>query len=360
MMFNPLCRAAGVASVIAAFVVAAWSVTDSGTTHVQVFGMGSYQFGQIVKGQYTFAPVPPSTIAGRLDHYAMSQTVVQIGGEVTRDNGISVILVGQGRLYFPYALPTDGAGNAGFAVYTAHYSWDIAHAEATYTMGRQEAPILSVGAGLFPFKYNPDARVFGDYLLRISPRPQLLVTEFDAPYQQLLGLHISSAWVPTLSEDVLSLRQDLLFTSEIHLWPLQDFSLTYLFNMTLFRFADIGGGIMGDRMFPVNDSLENPPYANYPVRFSFGGTKVELRAAFDLKRLLPFKDLWGKNDWRIYSEACWNGLKNEKFTDTNYKYLFVEPGYNDLKKRLPVVFGFNVPTCKLLNVPVGRRRMVGR
>ena len=354
MVLNQLCRAAraaatGIAGVVL-FAVPSFGEPDTNeaSLHARVFGYGGYEFGQIVKGQYAFVPNDPSR---RLFHYAMEQAVIQIGGEVTRSDGMSIILVGQGRLSFPYALPTDGAGAGGFQVYSPRYSWDIHHAEAAYTMGNPDAPIVRIGAGLFPFKYNPDARTFGDYLLRISPRPQFLQTHFDAPYQRLLGLHVSSCWFPLLPEEVLALRQDLLLTSEIHLWPLKDFSLSYLVNMTLFRFADIGAGIMGDRMFPVNDSLEKPPspYFSY-FRFSFGGTKVMLRLALDFKRILPFKELWGKNDWRIYSEACWNGIKNCAITDTNAKALLQYPGYNDLKKRLPVVFGFNVPTCKLLDV----------
>jgi hypothetical protein len=147
---------------------------------------------------------------------------------------------------------------------------------------------------------------------------------------------------------VLKLRQDLLLTSEIHLWPLRDFSLTYLFNATLFKFADIGAGIMGDRMFPVDDSITTPPIgAGNTNKFTFKGTKVTLRLALDFKRFLPFKEVWGENDWRIYSEACWNGLKNYTVADSSN---FLYPGYSDLKKRLPVVIGFSVPTCKLLDV----------
>ena len=328
---------------VALFAVSSFGepAADTPAVHAQVFGYGGYEFGQIVKGQYTFAPNM------RLLHYGIEQAVVQIGGEVTRSDGLSIILVGQGRVCFPYALPTDGSGAGGFAVYSPRYTWDIHQAEVMYSLGNPDAPVLNVGAGLFPFKYNPDSRTFGDYLLRISPHPQFLQTNFDSPYQRLLGLHIHSALSPVSNPEVMTLRQDLLLTSEIHLWPLRDFSLTYMVNATLFRFADIGAGIMGDRMFPVDDSIDKPPAKNTTFRFSFGGTKVMFRLAFDFKRFLPFKELWGENDWRLYSETCLNGLKNDPITDsTQYEY----PGYNDLKKRMPTVFGFNVPACRLLDV----------
>jgi hypothetical protein len=283
----------------------------------------------------------------RLDHYWMQQAVLQVGGQIKRSDGISVMLVGQGRISFPYALPSDGPGIGGFQCYSPRYTWEIHHAEVMYTAGDPEAPIVNIGAGLFPFKYNPDARDFGDYLLRISPYPQLLQTHFDSPYLRLLGLHVSSDFFPLLPEDVLTLHQDLLLSSEINLWPLKDFSLAYLFATTIFKFADVGAGIMGDRMFSVDDILDKPTAANNPNRFTFGGLKIMLRLALDFKRFLPSKDLWGTNDWRFYSEACLNGWKDYPITDTNNA---LYPGYNDRTKRIPVLLGCNVPTCGLLDV----------
>jgi len=154
--------------------------------------------------------------------------------------------------------------------------------------------------------------------------------------------------MPFISEEILKLSHDLMLTSEIHLWPLKDYSLSYLLNTTLFKFADIGCGIMADRLFAIDDTVTKPPRADNPGRFRFGGTKVMVRLAFDFKRFLPFRELWGENDWRIYSEACWNGIKNQP-ADSNAP-ANLQPGYSDLKKRLPVVFGINVPTCKLLDV----------
>jgi hypothetical protein len=313
---------------------------DSVEFKTQFFGMGSYEFGQIVMGQYAKADDL------RLDHYWQQQGLVQIGGEIMRGDATKIVLVGQGRVTFPYALPTDGSGPGGFAVFSPRYTWDISHAEALHTFGDPAAPILGIGAGIFPFKYNPDARNFGDYLLRISSYPQFLQTSFDAPYTRLLGLHINSDYCP-LSTDVLSLHQDLLLTSEINLWPLRDFSLTYLFNGTLFRFADLGAGIMGNRMFTVDSRITRPPVSTNPHNFTFSSTKVMFRLALDFKRFLPLKELWGVNDWRIYGEACLNGLDNYPIKDTTSN---LYPGYDKLINRLPVVAGINVPTCNILDV----------
>jgi hypothetical protein len=314
---------------------------DDASMQARLSGYGGYEFGQIVKGQYAKAP------GQRLDHYWTQQSVIQVGGELKRNNGLSMTLIAQGRVSFPYALPTDGSGPGGFAVFSPRYSWDIHHAEAQYSIGHPDEPYVTISAGMFPFKYNRDARTFGDYLLRINPYPQFFMTSFDAPYQRLLGLHVKSAYFPVLPPEVLTIQENLMLTSEIHLWPLRDFSLTGLFNATVLRFMDIGAGIMGHRMFPVDDALTTPKGDGNRFNFSFAGTKVMARLAFDFKRFLPFKELWGKDDWRLYSELCLNGLKDYPVSDTaNYLY----PGYDDLKKRMPVVFGCTIPVCGFLDV----------
>jgi hypothetical protein len=309
-----------------------------------VFGYGNYQYGQIVHGQYAHLS------DGNLDHFSMEQAVVQVGGEINSKIGLSAVVIGQGVLSFPLCLPSDGSGAGGFGCYTPFYSWNLKQAELQYTLGDAKSPILKFGVGLFPFKYNPDGRTFGDYLLRISPYPQFLQTSFDVPdAEHMLGLHVGSSISPW-SPDQLALRQDLMLTSETTLWPLQDFSLTYMFNSTIFNFLDLGAGIMWDRLFPTSAILDKPDSSNNTHNFTFQGTKVMLRAALDFKNVWPLnlaKGLWGKEDWRLYSEMCLNGLKDYPVTDTNsHEY----PGYNDITKRTPTVFGFHVPTCKILDV----------
>jgi hypothetical protein len=76
------------------------------------------------------------------------------------------------------------------------------------------------------------------------------------------------------------------------------------------------------------------------------------RAALDFKRLLPF-DIWKANDLRLYSEICWNGLKNYPVEDTavvktNQNY----PGYDSLYKRTLVSIGFNWPTHPLASYTI--------
>lgn len=308
--------------------------SDVSVIHAQIFGKGAFEFGQIVDGQYSQGN------NNKLSHYALEKADVKVGGEIKRNDGLSVVVVGEGKLSFPYALPTDGASSGGFQCYSPRYTWDLFQANAHYSFGDPEKPFLSLGAGYFPFKYNPDARTFGDYLFRISPYPQFLQTCFDMPYSKLLGIHLGS----TLFS---SLRQDLLLTSETVLWPLRDFSLSYLISYNLFQCAEFGWGIMLDRLLSVDEKLTTPPKSTNTNEFTFRGTKMEFRCAIDLKRFLPFYGIFGKNDLRFYYELCLNGFNNYPITDpANASY----PGYNSSEHRIPIVVGLNIPTFNFLEV----------
>jgi hypothetical protein len=315
------------------FAVSGFCGTDSAVTKVRLFGFGSYEFGEIMKGQYKDA------LNGSLDHYWNQQVLCQIGLEVKKSNGLSFLLAGEGSILFPYTLPTDGT-SAGYDIYKARTSWYIKQAVGSYSIDNSDNPALRISTGLFTFNYNPDARNFGDYLFRINPYPQYLPTTFDTPYASLLGLDINSTLFT-------SLRQDVLLTSEIYLWPVRDFSLSYLVGYNVLQFADIGAGIMFDRLLSVNEAITTPsPTAQNGRHFSFAGTKVMFRAAFDFKRLMP-SSIWGANDMRLYGEAVLNGLKN--YPDTASLDPF-HPGYDKLEKRIPAMVGFNFPTFKALDV----------
>ena len=309
---------------------------DSSGYSARLMGYGAFEFGQIVNGQYSKSPDG----SGLLSHYALEQAIIKVGGEIKRNDGLSIVLLGQGTLSFPYTLPSDGQTAGGFSSYSPRNTWDIYEAYADYFLGDQNDPYLNITAGYFPFKYNPDARDFGDYLFRINPYPQFLQTTFDMPFAQLLGIRVGSA-------PFSGFRADVLLTSETVLWPLRDFSLAGLVSYKLLGFAEFGAGIMWDRLLSVDDKLTTPPASVNTNNFTFQGTKVEFRGALDVKPFLPFRDIFGKNDLRLYGELCLNGLKNYPITDTlNPAY----PGYNDIEKREPLLLGFNIPTFKFLEV----------
>jgi hypothetical protein len=104
---------------------------------------------------------------------------------------------------------------------------------------------------------------------------------------------------------------------------------------------------MGNRMIAVDSRITRPPVSTNSNDFTFASTKVMFRLALDFKRFLPLQDLWGANDWRVYGEACLNGLDNYPIKDSTSN---LYPGYESLKNRLPIALGINIPTCKILDV----------
>ena len=60
-------------------------------------------------------------------------------------------------------------------------------------------------------------------------------------------------------------------------------------------------------------------------------------ASFDIKPVIP-TTIFGKEDLKIFVEAAVLGVQNYPFY------------YDDITKRIPVMFGFNFPTFKILDV----------
>jgi hypothetical protein len=228
-------------------------------------------------------------------------------------------------------------------------------AEAVYSIGNIESPYLQVGFGYFPFKTDPDAKNLGDYLFRTGTYPVYVINTFNRPYARLLGLRVSSM----LFND---LHKDILLTSSVSLPPLVDGSLSYLVSYSLFRVVDVGAGISFAHLFPVDNHLTTPqdPTTSYikakgdTSHYTFAGTKPMVRFAIDPKPLIPW-DGFGKDDFRLYGEVCitgWEDYNNYNITvDTsaggigNY--------YANRKDRTLYMLGFNVPTCKFLDVLSG-------
>jgi hypothetical protein len=208
-----------------------------------------------------------------------------------------------------------------------------------------------VGFGYFPFKTNPDAKNLGDYLFRTGTYPVYVINTFNRPYARLLGFHASS----TLFND---LHQDLLLTSSNLIPPLVDFSLSYLVSYSLFKVLDVGAGISFAHLFPIDNSITTPldqttSYvdANGATQhYTFAGTKPMVRFAIDPKPLIPW-DGFGKDDFRLYGEICVTGWDNYVNHDSTKKE--IDKYYENRNDRTLWMLGFNVPTCKVLDVLSG-------
>lgn len=254
------------------------------------------------------------------------------------------------------------------------------------------AQLLDIGIGLWNEKYNQESRNLGEYLFRSGAYPGYIYqTGFDESFFNLAGIHLTSnlfgMW-----------RNELMLTSEIHTAPFNDFSLAYLTDVSLFKKVfNAGAGIQFFRCFSADPDQTSPkalykggviepnPAPNYYLGdslgvdllgstfydtnyYTFAGTKLMGKLAFDPKPLLGF-DIFGPEDLKLYSEVAILGLKNYPLSplrnnpstgqdfgpDTSYRangsYRIINKyGFDDLMQKMPIMFGFNVPAFKLLDI----------
>ncbi|MDZ7262100.1 MAG: hypothetical protein ONB05_08355 [candidate division KSB1 bacterium] len=83
----------------------------------------------------------------------------------------------------------------------------------------------------------------------------------------------------------------------------------------------------------ASDGITDSVVADTNGYYTFGGTKVMARIAFDPKPLLPW-NFFGRRDVRIYGEMAVLGIKNYP------RY------YEKITERMPVMLGFNIPAFK--------------
>lgn len=236
----------------------------------------------------------------------------------------------------------------------------ITQANFTYTLGGdKEASPFRLTLGYFPFNYNPDVRNLGLYLLRGTVYPNTLFSGFELEetigFANQLGAGIHS----TLG----AFSHDILLSSETKIRPLFDYSLAYVGKYRPSPAFTLGAGVNFYRLIPIRGELTTPrdrsvfperfsgteiqskydrnqfyvdPAGGDTVRFSFKGIKVGAFASLDLKALTG-KGAMGDEDLKIYSEAALLGVKN-------YKGI-----YDDRTKRIPVMFGLNIPVFNALD-----------
>jgi hypothetical protein len=227
----------------------------------------------------------------------------------------------------------------------------LADAEGIYRCGSRDALAFTFAAGVFPFKYEMEAKNLGEYLFRTGEHPAYIETSFDYAYTTLTGLRMNAQVFNDLSLDVL-------LTQETQIIPINDWSLSVLAGYKTPHLLDVGVGIMFDRLIPVQPSQAEQPAAADTFytsngtldTLSWGGTKVMARASFDPKGLLPssLSNIFGKEDGIIYAEASILGLKNITAYNRNaLGNLVIDSNmnfYSDIKQRIPRMVGFNIPT----------------
>lgn len=220
---------------------------------------------------------------------------------------------------------------------------------------------LEVQFGYFPFKYNENSRNLGEYLFRTGAYPQYIINDFDFSAARIAGLRVGGTNFNN------KLEWNVLATINPEFVTIGDVNLTGIVSYAPFSFFKVGGGVQFSSLISssINTSPKTPTNAYVKSisgtdtsfgYYTFAGTKLMARACIDPKEFLPvdLKNMLGTEDLKIYSEATILGLKNypgslDSVSDENN---IKHPAtiYNDIKKRIPIMFGFNIPTFKILDV----------
>ncbi|MBN1306453.1 MAG: hypothetical protein JXA18_00950 [Chitinispirillaceae bacterium] len=297
---------------------------------INIIGYASYEFGQIVKGQWN---------GGSVDHYWSHNVYAGIGFDAAMSEKFHLVARVEGKMWNPY--PNEDRRDwrqRGYALW-------LDQARGTYTFN----PQFSLTAGYFVYKYNREVRNLGEYMFRSYAYPGVLLNSFDFPASRILGFKFS---VNLFDEN---LKNDIMLFEESEMWPYGDISLAYIGSFSfLNNIFEIGGGVDFSRLISVNDEYTTPRKeinqhiisvdSNGTILkdtshfYTLKATKLMGRLVLDLKPIIGSPVFFNQEDLKLYGEMGVLGWKNYPFW------------YEDRSKRMPIMFGMNVPAWKILDV----------
>jgi hypothetical protein len=300
-------------------------------------GFASYQFGQVVKGDYLGSNME---YAPWWNH----QVLAGVGFDADLTDRMTVKAKIEGMVWHVYP------GNLRPDWRRAKTSIWVDQACGTYKVDDPTNPMLSITAGYFIFKYNDEVRDLGEYLFRSGTYPGLLINSLDFPAARLLGFDFTTRLCDN------KFKNDLMITEQSEVWPFGDISIS---DVASYNFSDIfkiGGGIELASLIPSSDKITTPrdPVDSTVDRvidhldstgakvygtdyYTFKATKVMGHFSFDPKPLIGNSSIFGSEDCKFYGEIAVIGIKN-------YGFL-----YNKITERMPMMLGFNIPTFKILD-----------
>jgi hypothetical protein len=344
---------------------------------------GHFLTGQIVRGSLKkddvdFLGYPQDQYT--IDHVWHENAIFELGIDAIYHQRLKLAASLGTKLYFSYPILKT-------AMYTKNLRQDVYLDElySQYYTGDATMPFFLGEVGFFKYKYNPDARNFGEYLFRTGTYPIWFDMEFDKAWQRLLGVHAQTNLFK-------SLKVDLLLASST-VAPAMDWSLAGLVNydVAALKFISIGAGVDFANVLSVYNKNSFPKFGGDPTMpstpelgmryltnrritvgstglpdttydslyYTFEGTKLMGRISIDPKVFLP-KEFevfgqrlsFGESDLRLYAEADLIGLKDYPdtgITQGNQKQL-VAPSYDTWYDKMPVAIGFNFPVFNSLDV----------
>ncbi|GEM_PF-5626049 len=236
--------------------------------------------------------------------------------------------------------------------------------EASIAYHRGDAFALKIGK--FHYTYSDYNTNMGLYLLRGPVYPGFIYSGFDE-IGGLTKVGAMTSWSP-----IESVRWDVLATFETDYKPFMDLNLSSFLTWHA-GLLELGAGVESQRLVEFNSCITSPGGVadvneclggdpktvtaggdadvyqsafmiidttggkSDTLTYSMAGTKVMLRGALDFKKVLTGYE-GGSKDWVLYFESALLGVKN---------YPII---YEKKSERMPMLFGFNVPTYGLLDL----------
>jgi hypothetical protein len=365
--FNPASmRRAAVSALAATFMAAASPVAaqDDGAVRHNLAIRTFMDFGHIVDGTI---PAPYWQTAGQsgpdVSMLPLNRANVSVVQSVAVDN-FDVLVGISGLIWWPYGGGVTTASERAMNVRPM-----IPVARARWRFGDTETHSGAFLLGTFSHKYNPDARNLGEYLYRSGTYPGYLWTNegwllMNRPAHRAYGALL------TTSHFGGAFTQNFSLFMQTNYHPVGDFSPGYDFGYK-HPWFEVGGGVVLNQYLALRPSFHTPksgentyirvrnvagdtavyigPEDQQNAGFTPGhekevlhrwtqkGIKVMGRAALNLNHLLP-EEIRNPEDLRVFAEVAVLGWEDQP--------LF----YEERTERMPVMFGVNLPTFKLLDL----------
>lgn len=189
--------------------------------------------------------------------------------------------------------------------------------------------------GLYEFKYNPDSKDLGEYLLRSEAYPTIIE---NSQGKDLLAPAYSRVAGVQYGVEYPLFRTTALAYAEQYNIPVNDVSFAFLADAGP-RQAEVGFGAALHRQFrfgkATNVTNLEPGLKQYveDQGLTTQAVKLMVRGRLDFGAMLEMED-----NFKLYGEAALLGLKN----DTLY--------YKDRMQRVPLMAGVEVPTYGILSM----------
>lgn len=310
----------------------------------------------------SFVPDPASTMSGYPREISNASSVWLLEEAHLSDN--ARLYAGVGGLYF-FILPSKS--NQYSIGQRSAFAFTDLHGEFDFWKQDEDHHGLRLKIGVFPFKYNENAKNLGEYMFRTYTYPTIIftggLTRVNSAGVQLNGIDANTK--------LGGFDNDLLVTVKTDQTPSAALSLTEILSYSL------GGGIfkvgagwqldnfydpskIGTGKYDVQQynyyykladgtykakkgqgsMAEFVPGTDVAVdsgRLSFTGQKAMFQATLDIGKAIN-SPILSEKDLRLYFEAIVLGLENRPLY------------YQKRADRTAYAFGFNFPTFRLLDV----------